>query len=114
MAHPLSAYYAVSHGLANAILLAPVLDYNLPACEEPLARIAQALGREPATAKSAVAAIRQLAADAGIPENLSAAGVTEQYIPQMAEDAYQSGNAQLVNPRKPSLEDVVALYRQTL
>jgi alcohol dehydrogenase len=114
MAHPLSAYYDVPHGLANAILLAPVLGYNLPACAEPLSRIARAMGQEPATAEAAIAAIRQLSAGAGIPPNLAAAGVTEEYIPQMAEDAYKSGNAQLVNPRKPSLEDVVALYRQTL
>jgi len=113
MAHPLSAYYDVPHGLANAILLPGVLAYNAPACEPTLARVAEALGQPPNSA-AAVAAIRQLGNDAGIPPNLSAVGVTEEFIPQMSNDAYQSGNAQLVNPRKPSLEDVEALYRQAL
>ena len=54
------------------------------------------------------------AASAGIPPNLSSVGVTEEFIPQMSNDAYQSGNAQLVNPRKPTLADVEMLYRQAL
>ena len=113
MAHPLSAYYDVPHGLANAILLPHVLAYNAPACEPALACVAEALGQPPNGA-AAVAAIRQLGCNAGIPPNLSAVGVNEEFIPQMSSDAYQSGNAQLVNPRKPTLEDVNALYRQAL
>jgi len=113
MAHPLSAYYDVPHGLANAILLPHVLTYNAPACEPALARVAEALGQPPNSA-AAVAAIQRLSHAAGIPPNLRAVGVTETFIPQMANDAYQSGNAQLVNPRKPTLEDVATLYRQAL
>ena len=40
--------------------------------------------------------------------------MTEEFIPQMSADAFQSGNAQVVNPRKPTLEDVMSLYRQAL
>jgi alcohol dehydrogenase class IV len=113
MAHPLSAYYDVPHGLANAILLPHVLGYNAPACEPALARVAEALG-QPADSMAAIAAIQQLGRAAGIPPNLSSVGVTEEFIPQMSNDAYQSGNAQLVNPRKPTLADVEMLYRQAL
>jgi alcohol dehydrogenase class IV len=113
MAHPLSAYYDVPHGLANAILLPHVLTYNAPACAPALARVAEALGQPPAAA-AAIGAIRQLSRAAGIPPDLRAVGVTEEFIPQMSADAHQSGNAQLVNPRKPTLEDVAVLYRQAL
>lgn len=113
MAHPLSAYYNVPHGLANAILLPDVLAFNAPACELALVRVAQAMGQASNSA-AAVAAIRRLGADAGIPPNLSSVGVTKEFIPQMSNDAFQSGNAQVVNPRKPTLEDVTILYRQAL
>jgi alcohol dehydrogenase class IV len=113
MSHPLSAYYDVPHGLANAILLPSVVEYNAPACEAALARVAEALGAPPDSA-AAIAAIRQLSQAANIPPDLSAVGVTEEFIPHMTSDAHQSGNAQLVNPRKPTLAEVEALYRQAL
>ena len=70
--------------------------------------------RPAADSVAAIAAIQQLGRAAGIPPNLSSVGVTEEFIPQMSNDAYQSGNAQLVNPRKPTLADVEMLYRQAL
>jgi alcohol dehydrogenase class IV len=113
MAHPLSAYYDVPHGLANAILLPDVLAFNLPACEPQLARVAAAMGAE-ASGQAAIDAVRQLNAQVGIPAHLSDVGVAEEFIPHMARDAYESGNAQVVNPRKPTYEQVVELYRQAL
>jgi len=113
MAHPLSAYYDVPHGLANAILLPSVLAFNLPTCETQLARVAAAMGEE-ASAQAAVEAVRQLNARVGIPSCLSDVGVTEEHIPHMAQDAFESGNAQVVNPRKPTYEQVIELYRQAL
>jgi alcohol dehydrogenase class IV len=113
MAHPLSAYYDVPHGLANAILLPHVLAYNTPTCETALCRVAQALG-EPPTSAAAISAIRKLGADVGIPANLAAVGVTAEFIPEMSQDAFRSGNAQVVNPRKPTLDDIVGLYEQAL
>lgn len=113
MAHPLSSYYDVPHGLANALLLPQVLAFNLPACEEGLARVAIAMGGGD-TAYDAVEAVRRLNADVGIPGRLSEVGVTDTHIPQMAQDAFESGNAQVVNPRKPSLPEVIELYQQAL
>jgi alcohol dehydrogenase class IV len=114
MAHPLSAYCNVPHGLANAILLPYVLAFNLPACVGQLARVGAAMGiagSEDASAQGAVEAVRRLNAQVGIPPRLSDVGATENFIPQMARDAYESGNAQVVNPRKPTYEQVVELYR---
>ncbi len=113
MAHPLSAYYDLPHGLANAILLPDVLAFNLPACETQLARVGAAMCAE-TSAQAAVEAVRQLNIRVGIPKRLSEVGVTEEFIPQMARDAFESGNAQVVNPRKPTYEQVIDLYRQAL
>lgn len=113
MAHPLSSHCDVPHGMANAILLPHVLAFNAPACEAQLARVAEAMGVSP-TAGSAIEAVHRLNAEVGIPPHLRQVGVTEASIPRMAQDAFESGNAQVVNPRKPSLEDVIQLYREAL
>jgi alcohol dehydrogenase class IV len=111
MSHPLSSYCDVPHGLANAILLPYVLAFNAPACEAELSRVATAMG-QPARAQAAIDAVRRLSAEVAIPPHLSDVGVTEEFIPNMAQDAFESGNAQVVNPRKPTLAQVVELYRQ--
>jgi alcohol dehydrogenase len=113
MAHPLSSYYNVPHGLANAILLPYVLTYNASACQEGLARIAVAMG-ETAAPEAAVEAVRRLGAAVGIPAHLREAGVTHEFVPQMTQDAFESGNAQVVNPRTPSLSEVNELFLQAL
>ena len=113
MAHPLSAFCDVPHGMANAILLPYVMAFNAPACDEALGRVAEALGAQ-RTPEAAVCAIERLSEAAGIPRHLREVGVTEEFIPLMAQDAFASGNAQVVNPRKPSLDEVLALYRQAL
>jgi alcohol dehydrogenase len=113
MAHPLSCYCDVPHGLANAPLLPHVLAFNLPTCEDRLARVAVAMG-EVDNAQAAVDAVRRLNAQVGIPGRLSELGVTETFIQPMAQDAFESGNAQIVNPRQPSLPEVIELYQQAL
>ena len=113
MAHPLSSYCGVQHGLANAILLPKVLAFNAPCCESQLGRVAEAMGAMP-KAENAIQAVAALSAEVGIPARLSEVGVTEKSIPDMAQDAYSSANAQVVNPRKPSLAEVTALYQQSL
>ncbi|MFB0545385.1 MAG: iron-containing alcohol dehydrogenase, partial [Anaerolineae bacterium] len=119
MSHPLGGYYDIPHGLANAILLPYVLEFNKGACPERLATIAEALGEDirsltpQAAAEKAVETVRRICADVGIPLHLKEVGVTEEYIPQMAADAVESGPTK-ANPRKPTLEDVIALYRKAL
>lgn len=113
MAHPVGSYYHLHHGLAVAILLPYVLSFNQPFCDSQLARVGAAMGVE-ASSEAAIEAVIRLKAEVGIPEGLSEAGVTHEFLAQMARDAFESGNAQVVNPRKPTLEDVTALYQEAL
>lgn len=113
MAHPLGSYYGVQHGLATAILLSKVLAFNAPCCESQLGRVAEAMGAMP-KAENAIQAVAALSTEVGIPARLSEVGVTEEFVLEMAQDAYSSANAQVVNPRKPSLAEVTALYQQSL
>ena len=119
LAHPLSAVCGVPHGVANAVLLPYVMEFNLTHAQARLARLARTLGEQvealsqEEAALAAVAAVRWLAADIGIPACLSDLGVPAEAIPQMASDAMKSGNI-AVNPRPTSLEDVIALYERAL
>ncbi|MFB0538360.1 MAG: iron-containing alcohol dehydrogenase [Anaerolineae bacterium] len=90
-----------------------LLAFNVPACEPGLARVALAMGAE-TDAQAAIESVRRLSAEVGIPARLREVGVTHAFVPQMARDAFESGNSQVVNPRKPSLSEVVALHEQAL
>ena len=119
MAHPLGAVYDTPHGVANAILLPTVMEYNAPASGDKYQYIAAAMG-VPGTEKmtqeeyrkAAVDAVRQLARDVGIPENLKGI-VKEEDIPFLAESAYADACCP-GNPRETSVEDLAALYRSLL
>ncbi|KAF5088326.1 Alcohol dehydrogenase 2 [anaerobic digester metagenome] len=117
MAHPLGGYFDVAHGVANAILLPTVLNYNALADTGRYQIIYEAISGqsagpdfEPATL---VAAVSKLSAELGIPQTLTEVGVTEDMIPAMALDAMKSGNI-LVNPRSTTLTQIEDLYRQAL
>jgi alcohol dehydrogenase class IV len=117
MSHPVGAYFDVPHGVANALLLPYVMDFNLPACLETFPAVARALG-EPvdglsprAAATVAVDAIRQLNQDMGIPERLRDVGVTRDALPPMADDAMRSGNV-LVNPRATTPREMLELFER--
>lgn len=117
MSHPVSAHFGVPHGLANAILLPPVMEYNLSGALERTAEVGRLLGENTAglppveAGRRAVAAVRRLAADVGIPRRLQDVGVRSDRIAAMARDAMKSGNI-AVNPRQVCLQDVVELYAQ--
>lgn len=119
MSHPLGAHFDIPHGLANAVLLPHVMAWNLIACLETYPRLAEALGEPVAglppreAAEAAVAAVRRLNRDLGIPERLRDLGVTADAIPAMADDAMKSGNV-LVNPRRTRREDIVHLFEVAL
>ena len=116
MAQALAACHDTPVGLSTAILLPHVMTYNLPAAEHALALVAAALraGDDVLGAADAPNAVRRLAAKAGLPDALGALGVDESFIEQMAADVAQTGSAQVVNPRRPTVEDLMALYRAAL
>jgi alcohol dehydrogenase len=119
MAHQLGGFYDLPHGICNAILLPHVSRFNLIAKMERFADIAVAMGENieglstRAAADLALESIQTLSADVGIPAGLKALGVKEEDLETMAENA-QKDACGLTNPRCPSLEDVIGIYKNAL
>lgn len=119
MAHPLGAYYDIPHGVANAMLLPVVMQYNMESSIGKYADIAAALGvdtegmDEKQKAQAAVDAVKALAVRVGIPEKLSALGVKEEGIPALAKSAL-ADVCTPGNPKDTCIEDIEALYRKIL
>ena len=115
MAHPLGAVYDTPHGVANAIILPTVMEYNAPATGEKYRNIAKAMGvtgvddmsLEEAR-KAAVDAVKQLSHDAGIPENLKDI-VKPEDVDFLAQSAYDDA-CRPGNPRETSVEEIKELY----
>ncbi len=119
MAHPLGAVYDTPHGVANAILLPTVMEYNAPATGEKYRDIAKAMGVEDTETmtqeeyrKAAVDAVRRLSQDVGIPADLKEI-VKEEDIPFLAQSAYDDA-CRPGNPRDTSVEEIAQLYRSLI
>lgn len=119
MSHPVSSFFHVPHGVANAILLPTIVEYNAIADRGRYKRIYRFIRRtkgqpiENFTPDMLVAETRQLMADLGMPSTLSEVGVTADKIEAMADDAMTSGNI-AVNPRSTTKRDIIALYHKTM
>ena len=117
MSHPVSAFFHVAHGVANAVLMPTIFEFNALAADERYANIYQYItGKEAGpdfVPQMLCDALRQLNNDLGIPACLADVGVTEDKIPQMAVDAMKSGNV-MVNPRITTVKDVEALYHKAM
>ncbi|NOJ79098.1 iron-containing alcohol dehydrogenase [Myxococcus xanthus] len=116
LAHALTPVSNVHHGLANAIVLPVVMEFNRAVCTARLARVAVALGdttqaREEVLAGNAIDRVRKLNAAVGIPSRLRDAGVQEKDLERIAEKAFQDAS-HLSNPRKVSQADLLALARE--
>ena len=119
MAHPLGALYDTPHGVANAIILPTVMEYNAPATGEKYREIARAMGVEGVDnmtqdeyRRAAIDAVKQLSIDVGIPTDLKAI-VKEDDILFLAESAMADA-CRPGNPKDPTLEDIISLYRSLL
>ncbi len=119
MAHSLGAVYDTPHGVANAILLPTVMEYNAPCTGDKYKYIAKAMGVEGADAmsqeeyrKAAVDAVRKLSADVGIPADLKAI-VKEEDLDFLSESAFADACCP-GNPRDTSVEEIKALYKSLL
>ncbi len=115
MAHPLGALYDTPHGVANAIILPTVMEYNAPETGEKYRHIAKAMGVENAFAlsleearKAAIDAVLQLSADVGIPADLKDI-VKPEDIDFLAQSAYDDA-CRPGNPRETSVEEIRKLY----
>ena len=119
MAHPLGALYDTPHGVANAIILPTVMEYNAEATGEKYREIARAMGvkgvddmTQEEYRKAAVDAVRQLSIDVGIPTNLKDI-VKPEDIPFLAQSAYDDA-CRPGNPKETSVEDITKLYESLI
>ena len=119
MAHPLGAVYNTPHGVANAIILPTVMEYNAPATGEKYREIARAMGvkgvdemSQEEYRKAAIDAVRQLSLDVGIPQNLKNI-VKKEDIPFLAQSAMDDA-CRPGNPKDPTLEDIIKLYESLM
>jgi len=116
MAHQLGGFYDLPHGVCNAILLPHVEAFNLIAKVDRFVDIAVAMGEnveglsDRAAADKALEAIKKLSADVGIPSGLKVLGVKEKDLKTMAENA-QKDACGFTNPRCPTLDDVIQIYK---
>lgn len=119
MAHQLGGFYDLPHGVCNAILLPHVQRFNMIAKVDRFVDIAVAMGEKVdglsrrAAAEKALEAIKTLSSDVGIPSGLKELGVQEKDLRVMAENA-QKDACGFTNPRCPTLENVIEIYRWAL
>lgn len=117
MAHPLGARYDIAHGVANALLLPTVMEFNMPAAKEKYCEIAKAMGVDitgmsvDEGAMAAVNAVKELSIKLGIPQTLREIGIPESALPMLANDAINdvcTGG----NPREITEADILELYKK--
>ncbi|MBU5336760.1 lactaldehyde reductase [Intestinibacter bartlettii] len=117
MAHPLGAFYDTPHGVANAVLLPYVMEYNKDYTGEKFREIARAMGVEGVDEmtpdeykKAAIDAVKQLSKDVEIPQTLKEIDVKEEDLPALAQSAFDdvcTGG----NPRPCTVESILELYK---
>lgn len=117
LAHPLSTQKGMHHGLANALCIPAVLDYNRNAVPGRIAQVARILGVRgddtETLAFECSGAVRALRSKVGLPDGLEAAGVTEDALPALATEAFEDVCHKL-NPRSCSEDDLLALYKSAM
>ncbi|MGB5811696.1 MAG: iron-containing alcohol dehydrogenase [Polyangiales bacterium] len=117
LAHPLSAEFGLHHGLANAICLPAVLDFNRGAIPDRIADVARQLGvrsDDPNTLSFECAgAIRAMRRALGLPSDLRSQGITEDDLPKLAALAFADACHHL-NPRSCTEESLLSLYQACL
>lgn len=119
MAHPLGALYDTPHGVANAIILPTVMEYNAPATGDKYKYIAKAMGVDGVDEmsvdeyrKAAIDAVKKLSEDVGIPSDLKEIVKLED-IPFLAQSAYDDA-CRPGNPRDTSVEEITELYKSLM
>jgi lactaldehyde reductase len=117
MAHPLGAFYDTPHGIANAVILPYVMEYNAQATGEKYREIARAMGvqgvdnmSQEEYRKAAIDAVKKLSEDVGIPKTLKEIGVKEEDLKALAESAMADACTP-GNPRDTNVAEILEIYR---
>lgn len=118
LAYPIGAIFHVPHGLSNALVLLPVLEFNLSAAAPLYAELAPIV--DPSAAGKSVgqqadaflAAMTSICVDCQVPASLTAVGIAESDLPRLAEDAMKQQRLLVNNPREVAYDDALALYRK--
>ncbi|GHU61180.1 lactaldehyde reductase [Clostridia bacterium] len=120
MAHTLGAFYDLPHGVANALLLPYVMEYNASATGEKYRDIAVAMGVKEAVDMTqegyriaAVNAVRSLSVNLDIPQKLHEVGVKQDDLQDLAESAYIDGNT-AGNPKETSVDEIRSIFETAL
>jgi lactaldehyde reductase len=119
MAHPLGAVYDIPHGVANALLLPYVMEYNKSSSKSKYADIAEAMGvntkmmPEEVAADEAIKAVRELSISIGIPQKLNELGVKEEDLLKLANDAFNDPCTP-GNPKDTNINEILEIYKKAL
>lgn len=119
-AYPIGAEFHIPHGIANTIMLIPVMEFNIVGNLDRFARIASLFGQHTngccrrAAADLAVQAVKQLAKDLEVPAHLSDYGVTKDDVPMLAKGVMQVTRLLANNPRKLRLQDAEEIYASVM
>lgn len=119
MAHPMGSLHDIPHGVANALLLPTIMEFNAPACLPKYRNIAEAMGvdtksmSDEEAARAACKAVRDLAIEVGIPQTLTEIGIKESDIEALAQQAI-TDVCTPGNPREVTIDDIRALYKKVL
>jgi alcohol dehydrogenase len=117
LAYPLGGHYHIPHGLSNSLVLPAVLEFNAPEAGELYAELAEIVTGEPvaggveAKTTALIDAMRQLIDDVSLPATLQLAGVDEDSLQMLAQDAMLQQRLLVNNPRDVDYDDALAIYR---
>ena len=117
LAYPLGGHYHIPHGLSNSLVLPSVLEFNAPAASHLYAELADIVVGEPVAGSaesrtvSLIGALRSLIRDVSLPATLSEAGVREEDLQMLSQDAMLQQRLLVNNPREVVYEDALAIYR---
>lgn len=119
-AYPIGAEFHIPHGIANSLMLVPVMEFNMVAGPQRFADIAAIFGEDvaglsaPEAARRAMEAIRRLTVDLNLPRKLSQYGVKDSDVDNLAAGVMKVTRLLANNPRELTVEDAKAIYRQVL
>ncbi|MDH5171483.1 MAG: iron-containing alcohol dehydrogenase, partial [Gammaproteobacteria bacterium] len=117
LAYPLGGHYHIPHGLSNSLVLPTVLEFNAPSACGLYAELAEIVvgspvaGSAEAKTSTMIRALRELIDDVALPATLEAAGVDEDKLEMLAEDAMLQQRLLVNNPRDVGYADALAIYR---